>query len=47
MGQYESILIYMLVVSLHEFAHSYVARKLGYKLDKLLLMPYGVCKLQD
>lgn len=43
MGQYESILIYMLVVSLHEFAHSYVARKLGYKLDKLLLMPYGVC----
>ncbi len=43
MGQFEGVLIYILVVSLHEFAHSYTARKLGYKLDKLLLMPYGVC----
>lgn len=33
----------MLVVSLHEFAHSFTAKKLGYKLDKLTLMPYGVC----
>ena len=27
MGQFEGVLIYILVVSLHEFAHSYTARK--------------------
>ena len=43
MGQFMSILIYLLVVSLHELAHALVAKKLGYKLDKMLLMPYGVC----
>lgn len=41
--QYESVLIYLVVVTLHEFAHSFVAKKLGYKLDKMVLMPYGVC----
>ena len=42
-GQFTSILIYFLVVFLHELTHSVVAKKLGYKLDKLLIMPYGVC----
>ncbi len=42
-GQFESIFVYLLVVTLHEMSHSFVAHKLGYKLDKLLLMPYGVC----
>lgn len=42
-GQYESIAVYFLVVVMHEFAHSITAKKLGYKLDKMVLMPYGVC----
>lgn len=42
-GQTSSVLLYMLVVVLHELSHSFVAQKLGYKLDKLTLMPYGVC----
>lgn len=42
-GHYESLLVYLLVVILHELAHSFVAQKLGYKLDKMVLMPYGVC----
>ena len=43
LGNYESLFVYMLVVTLHELAHSFVAQKLGYKLDKMVLMPYGVC----
>ncbi len=43
LGQFEGVLIYCLVVTMHEMAHSLVAKKLGYKLDKMLLMPYGVC----
>lgn len=42
-GQFESLIVYMFVVIIHELAHSFVAKKLGYKLDKLILMPYGVC----
>ena len=42
-GQILSILIYLIVVILHELAHSITAKKLGYKLDKMVLMPYGVC----
>ncbi len=42
-GQFEGVLVYCLVVTMHEMAHSFVAKKLGYKLDKMLLMPYGVC----
>ncbi len=42
-GQIISILIYLSVVILHELAHSITAKKLGYKLDKMVLMPYGVC----
>lgn len=42
-GQYESLLVYFFVVCIHEFAHSFTAKKLGYKLEKMTLMPYGVC----
>ena len=28
---------------LHELAHAHVARKLGYKLNKVYLLPYGAC----
>lgn len=31
----------LLAVILHEYAHSYVAKNRGYKLNKLTLMPYG------
>lgn len=43
LGQFTSILIYFFVVLIHELTHSIIAKKLGYKLDKLLIMPYGVC----
>lgn len=43
MGQIPSIATYILVVAIHEFSHNFVAQKLGYKLDRLTLMPYGVC----
>lgn len=32
---------YTLVVILHEFGHFFVAKKLGYKLNLITLMPYG------
>ncbi len=35
--------IYFVVVAVHEFAHFFVAKKLGYKLGKFYIMPYGVC----
>ena len=42
-GQSLSVLWFFLAVILHELGHSFVAKKLGYKLDKLTIMPYGVC----
>ncbi len=42
-GQIEGVLVYIIVVLIHELAHSITAKKLGYKLDKMILMPYGVC----
>ena len=33
--------VYLLVVILHEMAHSLVAKKLGYKIDKIFLLPFG------
>lgn len=33
--------IYLLTVILHELAHLFTAKKLGYKLDKIFLMPFG------
>ncbi len=41
--QYESVFVYLIVVIFHEFGHSFVAKKLGYMLNKIVLMPYGVC----
>lgn len=40
---YINFIIYMVVVILHEFAHYLVAKHLGYKLNSLYIMPYGVC----
>lgn len=35
------LLSYIITIILHEFAHSIVAERLGYKLNKITLMPYG------
>lgn len=43
MGQLLSVLVYLIVVGIHEYAHYIVAKRLGYKLGKFLIMPYGVC----
>ncbi|MCR5553724.1 MAG: site-2 protease family protein [bacterium] len=40
-GRFVLWFIYTLVALLHEFAHFIIARKLGYKLTKIKLMPYG------
>lgn len=42
-GNLKLFLIYSLVVALHELAHYYVSKKLGYKLNNLYIMPYGIC----
>ncbi|MDD4815588.1 MAG: M50 family metallopeptidase [Clostridia bacterium] len=41
-GLSKLFLVYLLVVILHELAHSFVAQKLGYKIDKVFLLPFGV-----
>lgn len=33
--------LYLLAIIIHEFAHAIVAKKLGYKLNAIYLMPYG------
>lgn len=40
---FKNFAIYFIVVAIHEFAHYFVAKKLGYKLGKFYIMPYGVC----
>lgn len=40
-GWFEEFLIYFIVLCLHEYAHYYVAKKLGYTLNKVVFMPYG------
>lgn len=40
-GYFWLFLTYLITTILHEFAHFFVAKKLGYNLDKIFLMPYG------
>lgn len=40
-GYINLILPYTLAVTLHELGHAHVAKKCGYKLDKLWILPYG------
>ncbi len=42
-SSFKSFVIYFITVSIHEFAHYYTAKKLGYKLSNFYIMPYGVC----
>ncbi len=41
LGHFILLLSYLITIILHEFAHAYVARKLGYKLNQISLMPHG------
>ncbi len=41
-GWTQIFLTYLIVLFLHEYSHYFVAKKLGYKLNKILFMPYGV-----
>lgn len=40
-GWLEQFVIYFIVLVLHEYAHYFVAKKLGYVLNKVVFMPYG------
>lgn len=42
MGDFIIVIKFLIVVFLHEYAHAFVAKKLGYALNKCVLMPYGV-----
>jgi len=33
--------VYLIVVILHELAHAFVAKKIGYKINKVFLLPFG------
>ena len=35
--------VYAIAVLIHEIAHYYTAKRLGYKLSNFYIMPYGVC----
>lgn len=41
-GQFSACLIYLISLLMHEFAHYFVARMLGYKLNNMVFMPYGI-----
>ena len=41
-GRWQSCLVYLIVLILHEMAHYLVARILGYKLTNVVFMPYGI-----
>lgn len=41
-GWLNEFVVYMIVLILHELAHYVTAKILGYKLNKILFMPYGV-----
>ena len=40
-GRIFIFIIYTITALLHEVGHSFIAEGLGYKLDKIILMPYG------
>ena len=37
------IIPYLFAITFHELAHAYVAKKLGYGLSKVWILPYGAC----
>ena len=41
LGKVFSFLIFTLTAIIHEFGHAFVSDRLGYKLNRIVLMPYG------
>lgn len=41
------VIPYLFAVILHELGHAFVAKKLGYKLNKIWILPYGACLTLD
>lgn len=41
------VIPYLIAVVLHELGHAFVAKKLGYKLNKIWILPYGACLSLD
>ena len=41
------VIPYLFAVILHELGHAFVAKKLGYKLNKIWILPYGACLSLD
>ncbi len=41
LGYFYILLAYVLTIILHEFAHAFVANRLGYRLNHITLMPHG------
>ena len=42
-GQGFLLFNYLLTIFLHEYSHAFVARKLGYNLQNIKLIPFGIC----
>ena len=42
-SSFKNFAIYFIVIILHEYAHHFIAKKLGYKLKRMYVLPYGVC----
>ena len=40
---YQGIFVFLLTLLIHEFGHYFVAKKLGYRLNRFSLSAYGVC----
>ncbi len=42
-GKFYLFFSYLVAIFLHELAHLFVARKLGYKINNIKLIPFGIC----
>lgn len=42
-GKFHLFSSYLIAIVLHELAHLFVARKLGYKINNIKLIPFGIC----
>ena len=42
-GNIYEFLTYCFVVAIHELSHFCVSKKLGYSLNNVYIMPYGIC----
>ncbi len=41
LGYFYVLLAYLITIVLHEFAHAFIANRLGYRLNHITLMPHG------